>query len=126
MLANFFTSVSLDPPLISMIFRPHLVDLANLGRAGRVGISVLTAGDSERATLLRRPGTDRFEGIEVDALSGSAVVLPGAAATFLVELHSEIGASDHIVALFTVVEHSRNLEATPLLFHDGKFRVVDL
>lgn len=126
MLANSFTSVSLDPPLISMNFAHTSSTWPILGRAGRIGISVLAAGDSEQADLLRRPGAERFEGVEIDTLDGSAAVHPGAAATFVVELHSEIEAGDHVIALFTVVEHFRYHEATPLVFHNGTFHAVDL
>lgn len=126
MLANSFTSVSLDPPLVSMNFAHTSSTWPLLGRAERIGISVVAAGDSDRADLLRRPGAERFEGIEVNMLDGGATVLPGAAATFVVELHSEIEAGDHVVALFAVMDHSRNDEATPLLFHNGRFHATAL
>ncbi|MCH8560326.1 flavin reductase family protein [Nesterenkonia sp. DZ6] len=125
MLANSFTSVSLDPPLVSMSFAHTSTTWPTLSQAKRLGISALGAGDAARADLLRRPSTDRFEGIKVHQHEGSAMTLPDAAATFIVERHSEIEAGDHVVAFFAVVDHSRDHQVTPLVFHSGTFHALN-
>ncbi|MDF3305310.1 flavin reductase family protein [Rhodococcus sp. T2V] len=120
MLANSFTSVSLNPPLVSMSFAHTSTTWPALSHARNFGISVLGAGDRERADLLRRPSAERLEGIATRKAGDDALLLPDAAATLMVERHSEIQAGDHVVMLFRVLDHCRDADADPLVFHSGR------
>jgi flavin reductase (DIM6/NTAB) family NADH-FMN oxidoreductase RutF len=124
MLANSFTSVSLNPALVSLNFAHSSTTWPVLARAKRLGISLLAAGDREHAQLLQRPAAKRFEGIQMRKVGDGALVLPEAAATLIVDRYSEMEAGDHVVSLFQIVNHSRNEEAPPLVFHSG--RMYDL
>lgn len=120
MLANSFTSVSLDPPLASMSFARTSTTWPVLSQARQVGISVLQAGNRAHVGLLRRPATHRFDGVDMDTCGDSALLLPRAAATLTAELHSVIEAGDHVMSLFQITGHHRDHDATPLVFHNGQ------
>lgn len=121
MLANSFTSISLDPPLVAMSFAHTSTTWPVLARARRLGISILGAEDRDRAEQLRRPGTERFEGVETQATGDGGVLLTRAAAGLVVERETEVRAGDHVVVLFRVLEHWRSDDSQPLVFHGGTF-----
>lgn len=120
MLANSFTSVSLDPPLVSVSFAHTSTTWPVLSQAQQVGISILGANDQERANLLRRPTAHRFDGIDMHKSGESTLVLPETAATLTVDRYSDIQAGDHVICLFQVVDHYRADNAPPLVFHSGE------
>lgn len=124
MLANSFTSVSLDPPLVSINFDHASTTWPVLSRADRLGISLLGARDRDRALLLRRPTAERFSGIEMQAIGDGALALPDTAATLKVKRHSDLVAGDHVIVVFEVIDHARNTEAAPLVFHDGQMHAL--
>lgn len=124
MLANSFTSVSLDPPLVSISFDHASTTWPVLSHADRLGISLLGARDHDRALLLRRPTVERFSGIEMAAIGDGALALPDTAATLKVKRHSEFVAGDHVIVVFEVIDHARNAEAAPLVFHDGQMHAL--
>lgn len=121
MLANSFTSISLDPPLVAVSFAHTSTTWPTLSQAVHLGISILADGDIERASLLRRPAVERFEGIDLAKVDGGALVIPDTAATLIVRRHSVAEAGDHVIALFQVVDHHRDDTAMPLVFHGGRF-----
>ena len=108
MLTNSFTTISLDPPLISVSFAKTSTTWPELSKLPQLGISILAADDLETANLLRRPTQDRFKDITYTTHDGGALTLPGAAA--------------HIIALYRVLDHQHQHDAQPLLFHKSTMR----
>lgn len=121
MMANSFTSVSLDPPLISIGFAHSSITWPQLSRAEHLGISILASTDRQNAEQLRRPNGERFAGIALRRSPTGALFLPDPAAAMLVEHHLHIDAGDHVLGLFRVVDHSRDADVAPLVFHSGQF-----
>jgi flavin reductase (DIM6/NTAB) family NADH-FMN oxidoreductase RutF len=113
--ANSFTSVSLDPPLVSVSFSDTSTSWPQLHRTTRWGISVL--GETQTGTLheLRRPSTERFDRIDMDVVDNAAFVR-GALATLTVELAAEIPAGDHVLTLLRVLDLHRDDAQRPLVF----------
>lgn len=124
MLANSFTSVSLDPPLVSVAMGRHSPTLARLRRAPRWGISVLDEQQQVLFGQLARPAPERFAGI--DALSGDdgSLLLPGAAATFIVSPQDELAAGDHVIVVLRVLAHERDTGRAPLIFHGSRLHTL--
>lgn len=119
MLANSFTSVSLEPALVSISFDRTSTTWPVLAGADRFGISVLAVENRQDALRLRRPAADRFTGITMNHVGQGALVLPDAAATLIVRRHGAIGAGDHVLVLFEVLDHTRDHGAAPLVFSGG-------
>lgn len=117
MLASSFTSVSLEPPLVSISIARNSATLALLRRAPVWGISVLS--ERQQTTfeqLARRPDT-RFAGVETINPGDGSALLPGASAHFVVHLESDLEAGDHQLLLLRVLQHARGSLTRPLIFH---------
>ena len=117
--ANSFTSVSLDPPLVSVSFAHSSTSWPQLRLAARWGISVLGERHADTLHDLRRPSRERFDGIDMDVVAGAAFVR-GALATLTVELATEIPAGDHVVTLLRVLDLSRDAAQRPLVFFGSR------
>lgn len=91
--ANSFTSVSLDPPLVSISFAHTSTSWPALRRAARWGVSVLGEDQAHVLQELRLPAAERFSRLDMRTESGAAFV-GGALAGLAVELDSEVKAGD--------------------------------
>ncbi len=119
--ANSFNSVSLSPPLV----------LWSLGRlAGSMGafsngryyaINVLAADQQALAEQFAAKGTDRWAGVAFRDGGNGAPLLEGAAATFECFNRSQYAEGDHVIFVGEVERCSHRAEASPLLFHGGRF-----
>jgi flavin reductase (DIM6/NTAB) family NADH-FMN oxidoreductase RutF len=114
--ANSFTSVSLDPPLVSVSFARTSTSWPVLRRAKRWGISVL--GEHMHGVLasLRRPARERFAGLDVETTADGAAFVAGGLATLTVEVDAEVEAGDHVLTLLRVLDLARDDEQFPLVF----------
>lgn len=117
--ANSFTSVSLDPPLVSISFAKTSTTWPQLRTAPRWGISLLAETGDDTLTALRRPSRTRFEGLEVTT-DGQAAHLGDSLARLTVELVDEVDAGDHVLTLLRVLELERDEEQLPLVFFDSR------
>lgn len=123
MLANSFTSVSLEPPLVSVAFARTSSTWPALQRADTWGISVLGEQHADLVAALSRPAARRFDGVEMTwAPEGpeGAPVVPDAVAAFTVSPHAEVDAGDHIMALLRVRGVHRDTEQDPIVFYDSR------
>ena len=75
LLANSFTSVSLDPPLVSISFARTSTTWPLLRRATCWGISVLGHQDKDLVPLLSRPSEHRFDDLEYQIAEDGSVFL---------------------------------------------------
>ncbi|MEW1835973.1 flavin reductase family protein [Microbacterium sp. NPDC079995] len=121
--ANSFTSVSLEPPFISLSFASTSTTWPRLRECEVLGISVLAEDQADISQQLRRPSAERFRGLEVRT-DRSAVHLVGALATLTVAPVDEFSAGDHSIALFRVINARRRLDGRPLVFFDSALRQV--
>ncbi|MDO4900095.1 flavin reductase family protein [Actinomyces sp.] len=109
MLANSFTSVSLDPPLVSLAFARSSSTWPLLRYASLLRISVL-------GTQLAGPTAQRFVGLEC-ALRGEDAALLGSPATLSAVPERIIEAGDHDLALLRVLEVEQDGEIGPLVLY---------
>lgn len=121
-LANSFTSVSLDPPLVSVNVMRTSTTLPVLRQAERWGISVLGAHQAQEVALLSRVASERFDGIGWQATADGEVLLPDASATLRVSVETEVEAGDHVVVLLRVLDADRDAQRTPLVFYGSQVR----
>lgn len=117
--ANSFTSVSLDPPLVSISFAHTSTSWPALRNAQRWGISILGEDARDVLTSLRRPAAERFDDIDTETSPEGAVFVTGALATLSVELDTEVDAGDHVLTLLRVLHITRDEEQLPLVFFGG-------
>lgn len=113
--ANSLTSVSLDPPLVSLAFAHTSTTWPILRRAPHWGISVLGEAQEQVLRDLRRPAAERFGGIEMN-IDGGAAFVPGALATITVTPRTAVEAGDHTLVLLEVQDLHRDETQRPLVF----------
>ncbi|AUH69891.1 flavin reductase family protein [Gordonia sp. PS3] len=124
MSASAFTTVSLDPPLVSVCVRNGSTTWPAL-RGGTVGVSVFAAHQGDVCRRLAGPPEDRFTGVRPIADDSGAVFIPGAAAHLACTVFSEIPAGDHLVVLLTIDALRCDPNVEPLVFHASSFRALE-
>jgi flavin reductase (DIM6/NTAB) family NADH-FMN oxidoreductase RutF len=118
--ASSFTSVSLNPPLVSFSVAKTSKTWPDLRRAAHLGITVLAEHHGEVCRQLAGPVAERFDGIAVSASDDGALTLDEGLARFDCTIQHEVEAGDHIIVLLALhaVEHS---SGQPLIFHRSTF-----
>jgi flavin reductase (DIM6/NTAB) family NADH-FMN oxidoreductase RutF len=118
--ASSFTSVSIDPPLVSFSIATTSKTWPDLRRAPHLGITVLAEHHGEVCRQLAGPVDERFTDIAVTTSEQGAVTLDDGLAQFDCTIHREVEAGDHLVILLRLhaVEHS---VGQPLVFHRSAF-----
>ena len=118
--ASSFTSVSIDPPLVSFSIARTSKTWPDLRRAPHLGITVLAEHHGAVCRQLAGPVQERFDGIDLSASEEGAVTLDEGVARFDCTVHAEVEAGDHLLILLRLhaVEHSLG---RPLVFHRSTF-----
>lgn len=119
MLMNSLTSVSLNPPLLSLCFSRTSPTWLALTECEVWGVSILGGCDTEEATRLARPSDVRFDDVELTLGDDGSVVLPDAAARFVVRRYHDVDAGDHVLCLLQVVSVERADDVTPIVCYDS-------
>jgi flavin reductase (DIM6/NTAB) family NADH-FMN oxidoreductase RutF len=109
-----FTSLSLDPPLVTVAFDRRSNLLAGIQAAGRFGVNLLGHGQEELATLFATRGADRFAGTAWHDEDGLPR-LDGAAGWAGCELYRTVEGGDHLL-LFGLVTAAGRAELPPLVY----------
>lgn len=122
MAASSFTSVSLDPPLVSVCVATTSTTWPRLRRSGRIGVSVLSHAQDEACRLLAARGLDRFATLSWCVTEDGAVLVEGASAWLECSIAREIRAGDHDIALLAVHALGHDPDLAPLVYHGGRFR----
>ena len=122
MAANSFTSVSLDPPLVSVCVATTSETWPRLRRATRIGVSVLSHEQEAASRSLASRGIDRFAALSWHATEDGAILLDGASAWFDCSLDREIRAGDHEIVLLNVHGLGTDPQTPPLVFHGSRYR----
>lgn len=122
MAASSFTSVSLNPPLLSVCVQNSSETWPKLCSMPRLGVSVLGAGQDIACRQLAAKTGDRFVGLGWEANERGAVYLREAAGWFECILAQRIPAGDHEIALLQVESFQAEPTVSPLVFHASRFR----
>lgn len=119
--ASSFTSVSLDPPLVSFSVANTSKTWPTLRRAPHLGLTVLAAHHDQVCRQLAGPVEHRFDDVEVTVGERDAVTLDEGLARFDCTVHDEVVAGDHTIVLLRLhaVDHADT--SMPLVFHRSGF-----
>jgi flavin reductase (DIM6/NTAB) family NADH-FMN oxidoreductase RutF len=119
--ANSFNSVSLDPPLVLWSLARAAGSLPAFSTGSHYAINILAADQKDLAERFALKGADRWAGVAFTEGAGGAPLLAGAAATFECFNRSRYEEGDHVIFVGEVERCSHRADASPLLFHGGKF-----
>jgi flavin reductase (DIM6/NTAB) family NADH-FMN oxidoreductase RutF len=120
--ASSFTSVSLDPPIVSVSIAHSSRTWPRLREVPRLGISVLGAQQEDASRRLAAPGDDRFAALAWRVTAGGAVFIEGSSAWLECSVHLEVSVGDHIVVMLRVHELDADPAVAPLVFHGSRYR----
>jgi len=122
MAASSFTSVSVDPPLVSVCIQNTSTTWPKLRARLRLGLSVLSEEQEEACVRLSTKDGDRFRDVPWDAGPDDSLFIPGACAWLECSLHDEVEAGDHLIALLRIHRLRAATGTPPLVFHGRRFR----
>lgn len=120
--ASSFTSVSVDPPLVSVCMQHSSTTWPVLRKRPRLGLSVLAEEQHEICARLASKTGDRFAGTGWTAAADGSVFLLGATLWLDCTIHAEVPAGDHDIVLLRVHGLRADAETAPLIFHGSRFR----
>lgn len=121
MAASSFTSVSLEPALVSFSIARTSSTWPVLRQATRLGVSVLADHHGEVCRQLAGPAAHRFDGLAVREQADGAVLVTDAVASFECSIHREIEAGDHVLVLLHLHAIGDLGNCSPLVFHRSGF-----
>lgn len=119
--ANSFNSVSLNPPLVLWSLARAAGSMAVFSAGSHYAINVLAADQQDLAQRFAAKGVDRWAGVQHSEGIAGAPLLAGAAATFECFNRSRYDEGDHVIFVGEVERCMHRAEASPLLFHGGRF-----
>lgn len=125
---NSFTSVSLDPPRVSMCLRGDSGFLADLRRTGAWGVSVLDAGAEDLVKVFAGSRQARVAGIRtLSAVTGSLTgcLILDAPSWMECSLYAELEIGDRVMVIGDVVAAGSQQRRPPLIFLDGGLHTLD-
>ncbi len=117
-----FTSLSLDPPMISVALDRQSELLAKLRGAERFGVNVLASDQHVLATTFSKKSPDKFASVDWRPDAGLPR-LPGCAVWLVCRTGELLDGGDHVVVL-GAVEHAEVDQRSPLVYHDRAFSTV--
>ncbi len=120
LVANSFTAVSLDPPLILWSIGLGAPSRRAFQTHPGFAINIMGAASKEQTLQFARPSDDKFAGIEWRAGQHGVPVLQNAVATLECRTDQRILAGDHEILIGEVLQIDRK-DGAPLLFHRGTF-----
>ncbi len=119
--ANSFNSVSLNPPLVLWSLSRTAGSMAAFSNGRHYAINVLAADQQALAERFAARGIDRWAGVRFTEGAGGAPLLEGAAAVFECFNRSQYVEGDHIIFVGEVERCRHCANASPLLYHGGRF-----
>lgn len=122
MAASSYTSVSLDPPLVSVCIRNESLTWIKLRTADTLGVSILSSTHDKTCRALASKDPELKKQIPWTTNGSSTVFVNDAASWLECSLYQEIDAGDHIIALLEIKRAYSNLLIEPLVFHRSGYR----
>jgi flavin reductase (DIM6/NTAB) family NADH-FMN oxidoreductase RutF len=119
--ASSFTSVSLEPALVSFSVANTSKTWPTLRRAAHLGVTILADHHGAVCRQLAGPVESRFDGLAVTATGDGAVTLDDGLAMFDCSVYREVEAGDHTIVLLQLHAIELADTAQPLVFHRSAF-----
>ena len=124
LIVNSFTSVSLEPALISFCPSRSSLTWTRMRHAGRFAVNVLGRRHERFAARATPAGADRFAGLDWQPGRGGVPLLADALASFECQIVAEHPTGDHWIVVARVHEVRISPSKNPLVFFAGAFGAV--
>jgi 3-hydroxy-9,10-secoandrosta-1,3,5(10)-triene-9,17-dione monooxygenase reductase component len=119
--ANSFTSVSLDPPLVSFCVAHTSTTWPKLREAARFCVNILSAPQLEICRRLANRGGEKFAGLAWTVSPHGGPVIDGTLAWLECSVEAEHVAGDHVIVVARVHHLDRHDDGEPLIFYQGDY-----
>ena len=122
--ATSFTSVSLDPPLVSFCLARSSSAWPAVEAAETIAVHVLTQGQEQVARTFATRGIDRFAAHGAWRPGpGGVPLLDGVLARMVCRVQQRVEAGDHTIVLASpeIGEHHAEEAIAPLVYHAGRY-----
>jgi flavin reductase (DIM6/NTAB) family NADH-FMN oxidoreductase RutF len=120
-----FTSVSLEPPMVSICLG-HSVTVIDVFRAAKFfAINILAENQQVVSQHFARKGHDRFQGVGWTVGETGAPLLEGVLVAIECEVEQRVAAGDHDILVGRMVATRIN-EGAPLVYFSGAYRKLEL
>lgn len=124
MTVNSFTSISLEPPLISVTLKQltHTHDL--VVKSGMFAVTILTAEQKELSDRFagKLPNIlDRFDGIQTERLSSDIPVFKNGMAYLDCRVVNSMPVGENTLFVAEVIAAHREAEGDPLVYHNREY-----
>ncbi|AKJ26760.1 flavin reductase family protein [Caldimonas brevitalea] len=119
--ANSFNSVSLAPPLVLWSLSKRAGSMPVFASGRHYAINILSADQRSLAEQFATKDIDRWAGVAFREGVAGAPVLEGAVAVFECFNRSRYEEGDHVIFVGEVERCERQVGATPLIFHGGRY-----
>lgn len=116
-----FTSLSLDPPLISFAVSRRSSSGPRILAAGRFCVNILAFDQRGLCVRFATQGINRFAGVDWWRSPGGSPVLDGSLAWIDCTVEAQYPGGDHIIVIGYVRGLSQLRDAAPLVYHRGEF-----
>ena len=124
MTVNSFTSISLEPPLISVSLRKltHTYELVE--KSGEFAVTILSSNQNELSDRFagKIPDVaDRFDGVETESLLIDAPLIKGGTAYFNCRVMNTIPFGESTLFIAEVIAARGEGEGEPLVYHNREY-----
>jgi flavin reductase (DIM6/NTAB) family NADH-FMN oxidoreductase RutF len=119
--ASSFTSVSLEPALVSFSVANTSKTWPTLRRAAHLGLTVLADHHGEVCRQLAGPVEHRFDGLDISSTELGATTIDDGLARFDCTIYREVEAGDHTLVLLQLHAVDQSDDSLPLVFHRSAF-----
>jgi flavin reductase (DIM6/NTAB) family NADH-FMN oxidoreductase RutF len=119
---NSFTSVSLDPPLLSVCIAKYAASAKPLSEAPNFAINVLQTGQQPASIRFSTRDQDRFGATPWACGEAGAPILKDSLGVFECEHYALYDGGDHHILVGQVIKASFDASLDPLLFFRGRYR----
>ncbi len=116
-----FSSLSLDPPLVSLAPARASTTWPRIRAAGAFCVNVLAAEHEDLSAAFARSGVDKFAGVTWTPGPSGAPVLEGVSAWVDCALWAEYDGGDHTIAVGRVRDLGADPSRPPLLYYRGRY-----
>lgn len=122
MAASSFTSVSLDPALVSVCVAKTSTTWPKLSGLNRLGLSVLADDHAPIARALASKSGDRFSAVDWEATDTGAVFVHGSTLWLECAPYKRVDAGDHEIVVLQITALAMYPDVAPMVFHASGFR----
>jgi flavin reductase (DIM6/NTAB) family NADH-FMN oxidoreductase RutF len=122
--ANSFSSVSLDPPLVSFSLARRAFSMKAFVEAEAFAISVLAFDQGAISNRFAVSSGRKWEGTDYIVAGNGCPIISGALASFGCAPHAQFDGGDHVIFVGRVTRFERLATGDPLVFSRGSYRTL--